>query len=399
MTIEGLDVREILDSRGNKTIEVEVISYGRPFVTKIPSGKSRGENEAAVLEYKDAKSVLDGGLRNKLLEKEFKTIESLDKFLIKWDSTQNKSKIGGNLSLGISVSFARALATRYSKELWEVLHDEYFARTEIHDKTPVIFSNMINGGAHAHTNLDIQEYIVLGRTSRSITETVESLKNLYKELGEYLKGYSGLSTIPLGDEKGYAIDFTDNFEPIKILEEIIYKNGYEKLCSLGTDAAASNFYKDGVYYFGGETLDAKQLAQVYIKYFGGSKLLYSIEDPFDEEDVKGFKNLFDLIKNGKIIVGDDLTTTNKSLIEQYGEKIINGVIIKPNQIGTVTETCSALNIAGKKRMYRIVSHRSGEVDDAFIIHFAKAAGAEGVKIGAPAGERLYKFEELIRVYT
>jgi enolase len=398
MRIENIDVREISDSRGDKTIEVEITSNGDKFQAKIPSGKSRGRREAAVLKFSDIQRVLDNGLKKEILQIETDFTEELDRFLIKYDGTPTKSHIGGNLSLGISLSFARALGKSQNKELWEILRSEYFG--EINDVTlPAIFSNMINCGVHADTNLSIQEYIVIGRGGASTGQLVENLKSFYQKLGSKLKDKSGLGSLPLGDEKGYAIDFENNFGPIEMLEGLIKNMKFEEKWSIGLDAAASNFQRDGKYFFEGRALMREELERVYIDYFRKSSLLTSIEDPFGENDKEGFRAIKERLGDDKIIVGDDLTVTDPNEIGKCAKAgLIGGVIIKPNQIGTVSETCTALRVARENNLYRIVSHRSGEVDDNFLVHFAKASGAEAVKIGAPAGERLNKFEELIKLY-
>ena len=399
MKIYDVSVSEILDSRREKTIEVTVRgSYGISS-TKIPSGRSRGKNEAITLGAEDAEEVLLDGLRDALKEEDFVETRDLDEFLIEYDGTDNKSQIGGDLSLGISISFARILAGGEKKELWEKLREEFFDETEGR-KPPRIFSNVINGGAHAKTNLDIQEYQIVSARDADLREAVEAIKSLYKELGELLARKYRKVNIALGDEQGYATDFGDSFEPIEILSELLSESKGSKNFAIGIDAAASNFYTDGFYKFGGKKISTKDLCNEYEKCFSKYPLLKYIEDPFGELDEDGFGDM--LVKHGaeKLIIGDDLTTTSALMIEKYANRAINGVIIKPNQIGTVTETCEAMLVAEREGLERIVSHRSGEVDDPFLIHFARAGGAEGVKIGVPViEERISKFDELIRVYS
>ena len=397
MKIENVTVNGIFDSRGERTIEVVVESDSQKSMARIPLGKSRGKREAVVISPERAKEVLEGGLGQELELKEFNSTKELDDFLLVFDGTKNKSKIGGNLSLGISIAFARAIALKRNQELWEVLREEFFSDVKT-EKSPAIFSNMINGGAHADNNLDIQEYQVITKEDEPTKETIKILKGFYKKLGEHLKDKFELDKLKLGDEKGYTLDFPSNEEPIKILKGLISESGLEGKLSIGIDAAANSFQEEGMYRFGDTDLDRDELLGIYEKYLKDIGLLMSIEDPFGEDDKIGFEKIKKLIEPGKLIIGDDLTATNPGLIDEYGEYLINSVIIKPNQVGTVTETCLALSIAKDKGLYRIVSHRSGEVDDAFLVHFAKAAGAEGVKIGAPAEERLVKFEELAKIY-
>lgn len=399
MKIRDIIVKPIFDSRGEETIEVELKDEnGDLFRAQIPSGKSRGKNEAVVLGYGAAQKVLES-LKKKIIDRDFNYVRELDNFLISLDNTKNKSKIGGNLMLGISIAFSRMMAFMCGKELWEFLSDEFFGgRASGESEKPLIFSNLINGGEHANNNLDIQEYMVVAGGAKPISLRVKKLISFYKKLGDVLKAKNKLKNIVIGDEGGYAVDFKDNFEPIKILEDLVYKQGFKKEFSLGLDVAASSFYGKGGYSFGGRKVNTKELGKIYSGYFKKSKLLLSIEDPFAETDEAGFKKIKNS-KTDKIVVGDDLTVTNPFLIEKCAKAgLISGVIIKPNQIGTVTESCEAMLAAKENKIKTIVSHRSGETKDNFIIHLAKAGGAYGVKIGAPVRERILKFDELIRIY-
>ncbi|MEK7463334.1 MAG: hypothetical protein AAB621_03175 [Patescibacteria group bacterium] len=267
------------------------------------------------------------------------------------------------------------------------------------DKKPLIFSNLINGGAHAGNNLDIQEYmVVVDSKDQSYTASIKILIEFYKKLGELLKTKYKLEKIIIGDEGGYAINFESNFEPIKIMEELLGSEELKKSFSLALDVAASNFYKEGKYNFGGNEISSEKLNQILLDYLVHSNLLMSVEDPFDEEDFNGFKE-FNVKCPDKWVVGDDLTVTNPELIEKFvREKLISGVIIKPNQIGTVSESCQAIRVAQENGLKTIVSHRSGETEDVFIIHLAKAGNVDAVKIGAPVSERILKFDELIKLY-
>jgi len=397
MKIENVTVSEISDSRGDRTIEVTLKTASGVSSTKIPSGKSRGKNEAVPLGAKSASEVLGSGLLDKLKGLDIGSIREIDEFLINRDGTKNKSKLGGDLLLGISISFARALARERDKELWEVLRNEFFKSIEI-DMPPKIFSNMINGGAHADNNLDIQEYQIVGMLQEGPEATTNALKTLHKKLGENLSKELELEDLPVGDEQGYSPDFKNNLEPLRLLSNLIRESGYEEFV-LGIDAAATSFGKGGEYNFEGDKHDASSLLTIYSKYFSECDKLKFVEDPFTEDDIEGFKGIFEKFGDEKVLIGDDLTTTSAESIEKH-KSLINGVIIKPNQIGTATETCEAMIEAKKSGIHRIVSHRSGEVDDTFLIHFAKAAAAEGVKIGLPViKERAVKFEELIRIYS
>ena len=398
MKIDNIFLSQIFDSRGNQTIEVGVQDDGgRIFSASVPSGKSRGTHEAAVFTFAEADTAREEILHH-VRGRDYASVAAFDKVLIAFDGTENKSKLGGNFILGASIAFARANAFSQKKLLWEALRGEFFEGVE-EKRKPLIFSNLINGGAHAENNLDIQEYMIVAKTGNgSFNESIQELIDFYKDLGRFLGETKKISPLAIGDEGGYSLNFPDNFEPIHILEERIRTAGKENQFTIGIDAAASNFYRNGMYIFDGKKYSTELLTSVYADYFKKSKLLCTIEDPFDETDEKGFGMLFESL-HGKWVVGDDLTTTHPKLIERFAEqKRINAVIIKPNQIGTVSEACLAIRLAKKVGIKTIVSHRSGETDDTFIIHLAKAGVADGVKIGAPARERILKFNELVRVF-
>ena len=369
---------------------------GAEFKGSVPAGKSRGSGEAYVADFSDAKNSVGEIIKPHCVGNNFSTIREFDDYLIKLDGTADKKKIGGNVILAFSIAFCRALAFEQQKLAWEVMRGEFFFGTT-EGKLPMIFANLINGGAHADSNLDIQEYMAIAIPVGSIAEMVERVSELYKNLGDYLKKEYELKHLDFGDEAGYVLDFKNNFEPIKILEDLIKSEKFEKEFSIGLDAAASNFYKDGSYGWEGKNISAEQLEDAYLGYFEKSKMLYSIEDPFEENDGESFRKLKSEF-GGKLIVGDDLTVTNPEKIAEYAGAV-NAVIIKPNQIGSVSEACDAILKARENEMKVIISHRSGETEDNFIIHLAKASDADGVKIGAPARERMFKYNELILLYS
>lgn len=396
MRIKDLNLKEIFDSRGEPTIEVGVSNLkGNWFFAQIPSGLSRGKKEAAVLSPEKAANVLEK-IKKEIISKDFKSIAALDKKIISLDGTEKKTRLGGNLMLGISIAFACALAAEKNKEVWQILRNDFFANLK-NSNRPLIFSNLINGGLHAKNNLNIQEYMVIAKPAKSYAEIIKKIIKIYALTGDYLKKIKNVKNLPIGDEEGYAVDLENNYEPIKILERMIVKLGFQKEFKIGLDTAASSFYKNGKYNFGGKKINSGGLLKIYLEYLKNSKFLVLIEDPFAETDTEGFKKFQK--KNAALIVGDDLTVTNPPLIKKFSnEKAIGGVIIKPNQIGTITETCEAIKIAKKNKLKTIISHRSGETKDNFIIHLAKASNANGVKIGAPLNERIFKFDELIRIF-
>ncbi len=398
MRVKDFAIDEIFDSRGNSTIEAGIaVNDEFAFYASVPAGKSRGSREAAVLSFAEASSPKNRKRLSALKGKDFPDQRSFDEFLIKLDGTEGKTKIGGNVMLGLSMAFARAVSAGRKMELWESLQKEFFGKKAEKPWEPVIFSNLINGGEHAQNDLDIQEYMVLVETRGNVKPAVKKLIAFYRALGVRLGKLKKISNLAIGDEGGYSLDFWNNLEPLAVLSDLVKKEGLSGSFRLGMDAAANGFAVAGGYEFDGKKVTAEKLAVIYEGYFKKIPALASIEDPFGERDTRGFSLLSGKVK-GKIIVGDDLTVTKRSLIEEYAEKgLVSGVIIKPNQAGTVTEAIEAMQGAREKGIRTIVSHRSGETDDVFIVHLAKAAGAYGVKIGAPARERIFKFNELLRI--
>jgi enolase len=298
--------------------------------------------------------------------------------------------------LGISIAFAKALAADKKVPLWKILKSEFFAKGK--ESTPLIFSNLVNGGLHAKNDLSFQEYMVVVKKSGSYEKTIGDLIHFYRTLGEKLTEDYKISSLPIGDEGGYALNFKNNLEPLVILQDLIEKNNLGGKFSIAIDAAASDFRKDGLYMVDGNPLSTIQLAALYRDYLEKIPRIISIEDPFHESDYDGFR-AFRKLAPKTVTVGDDITVTSRERILQCADDgLITGVIIKPNQIGTVSETCAAISAAQEKGVKVITSHRSGETEDAFIIHFAKACGAWGIKIGAPAKERLIKYNEIIRIF-
>ncbi|PJE75662.1 hypothetical protein COV04_03625 [Candidatus Uhrbacteria bacterium CG10_big_fil_rev_8_21_14_0_10_48_11] len=397
MKLDDLRVRKIFDSRGEPTIEVVALDGARvSHRAAVPSGKSRGSAEAKVFSYHEAEQSIEA-LRKAMLGREYGSVHEVDELLLGIDTTDTKAILGGNITLAISVALSRALAAEQSRQLSEVLHEEFFAHVSGAVR-PRIYSNVINGGEHAANNLAIQEYMLVAAPKISYAELTQELVALYRTLGEQLRTSRKLEALPVGDEAGYCVDFKNNEEPLKILSSLIEESSLSDRLSLALDAAASSFYHDGSYRFGGKTINAGEMVEVYKKFTTEIPRLISIEDPFAEDDAEGFAALLEALPNLSV-VGDDLTVTNPKRIEGFAERAcISGVIIKPNQVGTVSESCRALEIARQHKLTTIVSHRSGETDDPFIIELAKAGSADAVKIGAPRNERINKYNELIRLY-
>lgn len=400
MRLKNIIVRPIFDSRGDLTVEIELYNQeGDSARAQISRGKSTGRREVYAFDFDRAKKTIAQFILPNIQDKDFKNISELDNFLISLDGTSGKSKLGGNVILGISIAFARLAAQKGRKPLWQLLKEEFFKETGIIFDRPAIFANFINGGAHAKNHLSFQEYLVVAFVRDSVAKTIDKLISLYRELGFYLQENFHINTLPIGDEAGYSVDFRSNLEPLEILESLIKKNHLEQDFRLGIDAAANYFYRDGFYFIDNKKYDSNDLLDYYENLFKKFSLIYSIEDAFVEDDREGFKSLMNFYGETSLIIGDDLTVTNASLITKaHTDKMVNGIIIKPNQIGTITETVIALKMASQYNMKAVVSHRSGETEDNFIIDLSKAAGAFGVKIGAPNRERILKYNHLIRLY-
>lgn len=393
--VQDIKIRKVFDSRGEATVECEIKTSIGNFHASVPAGKSTGSREAVVLPFDKAQKAFDV-LRKKIIDKNFSSVREFDEVLRAEDGTEQKAKLGGNVMLALSMAYARARATEKGVSLWLLLRREFFPKAD-DSRKPSLFSNFINGGAHAKTGVDVQEYMVVIRPGKNYTADIETLVSLYRSLGTTLsKRVKGV--LPVGDESGYAVPFKNNFEPIEVLGKLILSAKLGNRASVALDVAASSFARKKKYRFEGKEISGDELLSVYGEWFKKAKYLCSIEDPFSENDTEHFIALKKKLKS-KWVVGDDLTTTDSSRIRELGPMgAINAVIIKPNQIGTVSETCDAINDARTEGMRVIISHRSGETEDSFIISLARASAADGVKIGAPARERMAKFNELIRLY-
>ena len=427
MRIKNAICVKIFDSRAEPTLEVTFITNSGIIGTaQVPSGKSRGTGEASVVSFEHAARMLKVILKA-LRRRNFSSPKAFDRFLLERDGTSDKRRLGGNLMLGLSFAFARAMAAEKKQELWELIEEYYFPKKSAASQAtrPMIFSNLINGGVHAlpnfvrqnlgghaatnlaHQNflrkslggLAIQEYIAIAKPTGTPTEMVARIIALYREVGNAIERRTGLKRLPLGDEGGYAVDFPNNGAPLELLARSIKKLRLDKIFSLAIDAAASEFFKNGKYHFGGQILSSSEMAAATTTSPMSAIPLMSVEDPCAENDPKGFGIVYARLP-GVWIIGDDLTVTSAARIGRYIEDgCITGAIIKPNQIGTLSETCEAITAAQKRGARVIVSHRSGETGDTAIIHIAKACSADAVKIGAPARERLLKFNEYIRIFS
>lgn len=398
--------REILDSRGNPTVEVEVfLEDGTIGHAAVPSGASTGAFEAC--ELRDGDKARYGG---KGVLKAVENVNSIigpaiqgfdateqaaiDKLMISLDGTDNKSKLGANAILGVSMAVARAAAKSLDLPFYQYLGG--FNAKEL----PVPMMNILNGGAHADNNVDIQEFMIMPVGAESFTEALRSCAEVYHTLKTVLKG-KGLST-GVGDEGGFAPNLESNEEALEVICEAIKAAGYEpgKDFKLAIDAASSEFYKDGKYDLAGEgkIKTAEEMVDFY-EYLVGKYPIVSIEDGLAEEDWDGWKVLTDRLGKKVQLVGDDLFVTNsKRLAKGIDMGVANSILVKVNQIGTLTEAFEAMELAKRSGYTCVVSHRSGETEDAIIADVAVAVNAGQIKTGAPArSERVAKYNQLLRI--
>lgn len=418
MKIKSIFAQEILDSRGNPTIEcVTTLEDGTTGWAAIPSGASTGKYEAVELRDGDEKRYLGTGVSKAVAnvnEKISKIVvgldaqdqKNLDQKMIDGDGTENKGNFGANAILAVSLSAARAQAACEKKPLYQYLtkFNPDFNGTYT---MPIPEMNVMNGGKHANWATDIQEYMLFPIGAPSIVEAVRMNAEIYANLKKILKakGYA----VSVGDEGGFAPSVKTNEEPFQLMSEAIAKAGYElgeDIC-FGIDAAATEFYlpagrqgKDGKYVLNkeGKTLTSDEWAQ-FLQGLASRYPIISMEDIFSEDDWTGFQKFTQSVANKMQIVGDDLYVTNtKRLARGIAEKTTNSILIKLNQIGTLTETINAVLSARKVGMTAVVSHRSGETEDNFIADFVVAMGTGQIKTGAPArSERLAKYNQLMRI--
>lgn len=411
MKIKSLLAQEILDSRGNPTIEcVTTLEDGSVGWAAVPSGASTGKYEAIELRDGDLKKYGGAGVL-KAIENVNTTIQSavigldaedqnkLDKTMIDLDGTENKSKLGANAILSVSLSSARAEAASEKKPLYAYL-TKFNPDFKGVYSMPLTMMNVLNGGKHGNWASDIQEYMIFPTGAKNSQDSIRMGAEVYQALKSILK--SKKYAIAVGDEGGYAPQFKSNEEPFQILMEAIQKAGYKPgtdIC-LGIDGAASEFFLDGKYQLKKEglTLTTDELVEFYLNLWKKYPIV-SMEDVFDQDDWDGFKKLYDKTQAKMQVMGDDLFVTNiKRLQKGIDGKTCNSILIKLNQIGTLTETVDAVLMARKAGMTAIVSHRSAETEDAFMSDFVVAMGTGQIKTGAPArGERTAKYNRLMRI--
>ncbi|HBS62811.1 MULTISPECIES: phosphopyruvate hydratase [Stenotrophomonas] len=405
-TIRSIHAREILDSRGNPTLEADVVledgSFGR---AAVPSGASTGTKEAVELRDGDKTRYLGKGVRNAVSNvnttiatalKGFDAAdqEALDRRLIDLDGTENKGRLGANALLAVSMANAHAAAASRKQALWQYL-------AQGRDVTlPVPMMNIINGGAHADNNVDFQEFMVLPVGFPSFSEALRAGTEIFHSLKSVLKGH-GLSTA-VGDEGGFAPDFRSNVEALDTILEAIGKAGYTagEDVLLGLDVASSEFYENGKYNLVGENkrLTSDQFVD-FLADWAAQYPIITIEDGLAENDWAGWKLLTDRIGSKVQLVGDDLFVTNPKIFKEGIESgTANAILIKVNQIGTLTETLEAIAMAHSANYAAVVSHRSGETEDTTIADIAVATTATQIKTGSLCrSDRVAKYNQLLRI--
>ncbi|KAJ2372417.1 phosphopyruvate hydratase [Coemansia sp. RSA 2607] len=417
MAITRIHARQIFDSRGNPTIEVDLTTDKGLFRAAVPSGASTGVHEA--LELRDGGAAYMGKGVQKAVENVNNEIapalieanipvedqQAIDDFMLKLDGTPNKSKLGANAILGVSLAAAKAGAAHKGVPLYQHFRD-LSGRSNEKFVLPVPSFNVINGGEHAGNKLAMQEFMILPTGAESFTEAMRIGSEVYHNLKNVIKAKYGQDAVNVGDEGGFAPNIQSSEEGLDLLVSAIEKAGYTGKVEIGMDAAASEFYKDGKYDLDFKSADSdeskflssKELADVYASYAEKYPVI-TVEDPFDQDDWEAYQHLQSTLGQKIQIVGDDLLVTNPSRIEVGIEKkSCNALLLKVNQIGTVTESIKAANMSFEAGWGVMVSHRSGETEDSTIADLVVGLGTGQIKTGAPCrSERLAKYNQILRI--
>ncbi|MFA6918729.1 MAG: phosphopyruvate hydratase [Patescibacteria group bacterium] len=408
--IKSIQAREILDSRGNPTVEVEVmLDNGRKAWAGVPSGASTGSREALELRDGDKKRYGGKGVLkavnnvNKIIAPKLKGMnpcdqKKIDDLMIKLDGTENKSKLGANATLGVSMAVARAGAFSQKKPLYKYLNQKFFKDKKF--SFPVPMMNIMNGGAHAGWSIDIQEFMITPQ-QKNIKEAVRCGAEIFHALRKLLAkaGYP----VTVGDEGGYAPKLAGNEQAMGLIIQAITEAGYKagKEVKIAIDSAASEFFEKGIYDMKADKKkrSSKEMIEMYGKW-AQAYPIESLEDGLAEGDWDGWADLTKSLGKKISLVGDDLFVTNpKILKEGIEKKVANAILIKLNQIGTVSETVEAMRLAQKNKYKLAVSHRSGETCDDFIADLAVASGAEYIKTGSLSRmDRVAKYNRLMEIW-
>lgn len=406
-TIKSIKAREIIDSRGNPTVEVDVyLTNGIMGRAAVPSGASTGEHEAVELRDGQANRYFGKGVKkavnnvNQVIAKKLKGKDAskqrkIDEKLIEIDGTENKGKLGANAILGVSMACAKASALNAKQPLYR-----YIGGSKAH-LLPVPMMNIINGGSHADNNVDLQEFMIMPFGAKTMAGALQIGSEVFWTLKKILNKKKLATSV--GDEGGFAPNLRSNAEALDVIMEAIQQAGYKpgKQVKIALDAASSEFHKGGIYDLKAEKKSKKTSAQMVDFYGEWIKKypIFSIEDGLDENDWDGWKILTDKLGKKVQLVGDDLFVTNPKILKRGIETgIANSILIKVNQIGTLTETLDAIALAKKNGYTTIVSHRSGETEDTTIAHIAVATNSGQIKTGSMSRtDRICKYNELIRI--
>lgn len=415
MSIQKIEGRMIIDSRGNPTVEVDLVTDKGLFRASVPSGASTGIHEAVELRDKDSKSWVGKGVNqavknvNDVIAPELiksgisvMSQKEVDDFLIKLDGTPNKGKLGANAILGVSIAVAKAGAGEKGMPLYKYLSS--LANTGSPHILPAPAMNVINGGSHAGNPLAFQEFMIVPTGAKTFTESMQIGTEVYHTLKKVIKSKYGIDATNVGDEGGFAPNLHSADEALDLLMDAIKMAGYEGRVNISLDVASSEFYKDGKYDLDfknpnsdpSKWISGAELAKIYKGYIEKYPIT-SIEDPFDQDDWEAWTILRE--SAGVTIIGDDLTVTNPLRIKTAIEKkACNGLLLKINQIGTITESIQAAQLAQSDNWAVMVSHRSGETEDTTIADLAVALNSGIIKTGAPARtERVCKYNALLRI--
>ncbi|MDD3662493.1 MAG: enolase C-terminal domain-like protein [Candidatus Pacebacteria bacterium] len=401
--ITDIKAEQILDSRNNPTLKVSVFVGDLVGIFEVPSGASTGKYEACEMrDGEDGKSgvkkaidLIENIIKPELIGIEIKNQSEIDQIMIDLDKTPQKTKLGGNSMIGVSVACAKVGALVENIETFEYLRS--FKKTNTSQEKPLLYFNLINGGKHTKTELAFQEYHIVPQVD-SIERSVHICREIENKLDEIIKEEFS-ENISKGDEGGLALPVVDVKKPLSLLKRAAKEAGFEEQIMFALDVAASSFYNHDrkIYSFMNKDWTTNEMIELYKELSREYKII-SIEDPLDEEDFEGFALLQESIPQVKL-VGDDLTVTNKERLQKaINEKSIKAIIIKPNQIGTLTETIETIELAHKNKIDCIVSHRSGETMDTFISDLTYAFHCFGLKSGALGPkERDIKYERLINI--
>ena len=402
--ITYLKGRQILDSRGTPTVEVDMsVDNGQICRGSVPSGASTGSHEAVELRdgnlkefngkgVKNAVKNINSSIKSSVINASFESISEFDNFLLDLDGTQNKSKLGANAILACSITFLKCLAKNNNQEVYEYLGQD----KDLSLPTPLM--NIVNGGVHANNGLDIQEFMIVPAGFSTFSDSLRAGVEIFQELKKILNK-EGHSTA-VGDEGGFAPNLNSNEEALNYISEAVSNSGYKlgEEIFFALDVAATEIYENKKYRIDKKLLSIEEISQYYQELINKFPII-SIEDPLDEDDWEGWKMLTELVGEKVQLVGDDLFVTNNSRLQTgIDKKAANSILVKINQIGSISETIQAIELAKKNNFSYIISHRSGETEDSIISDIAVATNAGQIKTGSCSRtDRTAKYNQLLRI--